>query len=141
MEHIMSKQWTIEDVIYIAGYFDGEGCITIHNHCSICVQLTNTYLPTLKWIQQLFDGCIYNHSSHKKGYKYSYKWQTAGFNAFYFLSAISIYLKEKKQQADLAIQFYDTCDSVKYHNGVPDNLKQLRHDIELKLQQLKKVEY
>lgn len=94
---------------WLAGFFDGEGCIGLHKGGSRSTAnyhpratITNTDLPTLKAIQVQYGGTI--HEATKKG---STKpcWILAWSNqkALAFLRLISPHLIVKKSQAEVLL--------------------------------------
>lgn len=96
------------DLAYIAGLFDGEGCIHWakvrgyrYPHASI--QMTTTGGLTL--VVDLFGGQLSKHQD-RRGHKDTYRWTAANRKALSFLKAIRPWLKEKAEQADKVFQFY-----------------------------------
>lgn len=99
-------------IAYIAGFFDGEGCIRIkeankgENSFYIIAHLTNSYRPTLDQVQELFGGAI--RKQEKTPNKTIYNWCASSSEAMDFLKVIHPFLREKQKQAELAIVFHDT---------------------------------
>lgn len=116
---------TIEDLNYIAGFFDGEGNINIYkvdtkNNTTVqrritpkfelTVSLYNTDKDVMDWLYSIFGGYFqirnrYNNKNHKKIWKESYCVRLSSNKAIEFLEIIHPYLKVKKQQAEIAIKF------------------------------------
>lgn len=93
---------------YIAGFFDGEGCITIHSrNYQLRLLIGNTYINVLKNIQDTCGGRIYRNEK-KKYKKLSYVWETSSNNAISFLESILPYLIVKKEEALIALDFERT---------------------------------
>jgi len=110
---------TNEQKSYIAGFFDGEGCISFHivgknkkyrggrGHCySVVCNLTNNHIDALIHIQNLVGGKIYkkfkSKPAHSDGYILSF---TSRESARDFLVTIKDYLIIKKKQADIAVEY------------------------------------
>lgn len=103
-------------IAYIAGFFDGEGCIRIKqanqrgNSYYVIAHLTNTYLPVLQQVQDLFGGPIRKQEEGRN--KAIYNWQLTSSEAVDFLKTITPFLQEKSTQALLAIKFHDQKDKL-----------------------------
>jgi hypothetical protein len=105
---------------YIAGYFDGEGCIGIYRNrgskdsryksgfktpCWIrSVSIVNTHLPTLIKLRDMFGGGFRRIVKDEK-YKPCYQWTLGAKHEIgNFLNFIYPSLQEKKPQAKLMIE-------------------------------------
>src|SRR3990170_1072595 len=98
---------------YIAGFFDGEGSITIAIQKSspngaVIVQISNTNKPVLEWIQSKFGGSIHIKTRENERQQNSWKLDICSLMANRFLKTIQPYLKLKTPQAQLAIEFQKT---------------------------------
>lgn len=99
-------------IAYIAGFFDGEGCIRIKeankgkDSFYVIAHLTNSYKPILEEAQELFGGAL--RRQEKGVNKTIYNWCVSSSEAVDFLQVISPFLKEKLPQAKLAITFHAT---------------------------------
>jgi len=100
---------------YIAGFFDGEGCIVIYKnkrtkginfYHNLFVTATQQDIKPLKKIKQIFGGQVrlINRKNTKSNY---FTWQASGKIALTFLKKISPYLIIKKEQALLGIKFQE----------------------------------
>ena len=97
----MTEESTITDLAYIAGLFDGEGCITIGQNLRASV--SNTKKPCLEFVQAIFGGSLYE--KNRLGRVALYDLYFSGYDAVRMLNAILPYLIVKHQQAELAILF------------------------------------
>lgn len=94
-----------DELAYIAGLFDGEGCVTFarcrkwHYVTSL---VTNTDRDILEYLQGLFGGNISRLSLRKPGWKQGWSWRLTGSEAVEFLAAIQPWLKIKDRQATVA---------------------------------------
>lgn len=132
------------DLAYIAGFFDGEGSIVIIKSKSgnfspeyaYGVSIGQKDGQTLDWIKEKFGGNVYlvKHDG-------SFYWALGYTKAIVFLKMIQPYLKYKKPQADLAIEFYESIQKFKLKN-VHKRLSEVeisrREEIWKKMRQLKK---
>jgi len=109
-----------EDLAYAAGFFDGEGCINITRfrwHCTetkrpgvyykLRVMVTNTDLPVLEWCQRLWGGAILERKV-KGNRRRSWSWDLYETDSARFLKDVLPYLKLKRPQADLALEYTRT---------------------------------
>ena len=98
----MARQY---DVIWAAGFFDGEGCISIQRqvrpggvyfYLGVSVY-QNDFRPLLEF-SELFGGAIYPE-------KNAQKWRASGRDAAEALNMMLPYMRVKKEQALVAIDF------------------------------------
>lgn len=101
---------------YIAGFFDGEGCVymqayykkgkyEIHPRCTMQISITQKNVIVLQEIQKIYGGTISD-----KGNCMVLRF-TGKDKMYKFLSAISPYVIEKKKDVMLALQFIETMRS------------------------------
>jgi hypothetical protein len=102
---------------YAAGYFDGEGTISIHRRrgkyekATFVLQLNvgSTDPEPLYWLYENFGGRVRGPLRRpKENHKPIYFWQTATSSAESFLKEIYPYLIVKKKQADVALKLRAT---------------------------------
>ena len=106
------------DLIYMAGFFDGEGCVVISkvnlknpNYKSpryvLEVSAYNCDKPVMDWITTTFGGSsrLRVRPREKWYWKTSYGWKITSNKAVPFLEAILPHLKVKNRQAELGIRF------------------------------------
>lgn len=105
------------DLAYLAGLFDGEGCVHIrHNKRNDCpkgvqyqlmirVAMASEHLCRL--YQMSFGGRVYQCKKYKSYHKQLWQWVCSSRQAGDFLKAISPYLILKKSEAILGIKFQD----------------------------------
>ncbi len=96
------------DLAYIAGLFDGEGSICIERNgrrfwIYVGVIMTDEYI--IRWLQFVFGGSIYHYAPRGISKKDQWRWRTVGPQAIPVLKALMPYLRLKKAQAELAIEF------------------------------------
>lgn len=106
------------DLAYIAGYFDGEGCVSVWKRrpAYTCIsprhilniQISSTDKSGLDWINSRFKGkMLYAHNRTKSNSADSWKWLVSAKRAADILRLILPYLKLKRREAELAIQLQD----------------------------------
>jgi hypothetical protein len=100
---------------YLAGFFDGEGCISItkgKNHLGnvqyglrVIVSNTNDYV--LQMYKFSFGGRIQKRKYKKPEWRDCFAWELSSTRAYDFLKCVYPYLILKKAQADLAFDFQE----------------------------------
>lgn len=127
------------DLAYIAGLVDGEGHISVlfanSGNYFLHVGITNTNLNVLKWIESILPtGIIYKkqkYAERKQGYEL--RWAKSLVSKE-FLTLILPYLKIKREQAELAIEFCDIMLNKKQYRldeNSKENLAELKFGISL----------
>jgi LAGLIDADG endonuclease len=104
-----------QDAAYIAGFFDGEGCINvIHSNRAngkgsfrLVLYFTNTHLPVLTWLREVIGTGSINPKWRKKPTHKS-AWELkicARRNCRILLEAILPYSKIKRDRIELGLEF------------------------------------
>lgn len=102
------------DLAYAAGIIDGEGCITIQKkknktdirpHASLLVAVASTDEWLCNWLKFAFGGSACQGNTKTKAGNTVWYWQITTRQAGEFLQLILPYLKMKRPQAELALQF------------------------------------
>lgn len=98
--------WQYSDA-WCAGFFDGEGCISIHRRdrgCSIAfqivVQVSQNDRRPLDAIAFRFGGTV---TPSQNGYDRCHRWRTSFHKAEVFIRAIRPHLLVKAAEADIAL--------------------------------------
>ena len=115
------------DLAYFAGFFDGEGCIIIGTkNCTWNKNHLKTYYLTVSagstnhWILELlrfqFEGKVYLRKPQELSRKPFWQWNVQNRQALRFLKTIAPYLKLKKAEADIAIQWQEKRHMGKHYN-------------------------
>ena len=91
---------------YCGGFFDGEGCVSIHRRKSGGIQIVISAYQTLEAPLQLFKrrfgGKIIANKKRPRR-KQSWTWYAYGKDAFYSLSRMLPWLIVKRKKAKLAL--------------------------------------
>lgn len=97
-------------IAYIAGFFDGEGCIRIkkanqkgHSYY-LWVAITNSNKQILEEVMELFGGKV--RLAERSVNKRIYHYLITASEAYDFLMILTPFLKEKKAQAQFAMTFH-----------------------------------
>ncbi len=105
------------DWAYAAGLLDGEGCILIAKqrqgvkqffYYKVSIRITqNEYgMCILQWLKDTFGGCLCVCNKQSPKYKIpTYNWFISNSTSRPFLEGIHPYLKLKRAQAELALEF------------------------------------
>lgn len=98
---------------YIAGFFDGEGCVATsvgrNGVGKIQVILTSTDEHILKLVKSKYGGGIYKKIKYKEHHSDAFSWQSSKCRSF--LEDIFPFLILKRKQVRLALEFLDTIDN------------------------------
>ena len=125
----MPKQ---KEIIYLAGFFDGDGCITTSPKTNFRLTISNTNKEVLEIIKKKFKGNV-NNSFLPKNRKHniSWKWVIAKrTDVLRILKLIYPYLIIKKREAKLIINYlskYPKNENKKYPI-IKDKLRMLKRD-------------
>lgn len=90
---------------YLAGYFDGEGCIRFEK--SPAISVTSIYPYTLHVFRECFGGSVKGMpgTEHRKP---AFRWRAYGENAVEALELLHPHLREKRVQALLCLEIRKT---------------------------------
>jgi hypothetical protein len=132
---------------YLAGFFDGEGCIAIvkgKNHLgnvqySLRVIVSNTNEYVLHLYKLSFGGSIQKRKYEKPEWRDCYAWALSSTRAYDFLKCVYPYLILKKAQADLAFEFQE--NQSKYDGSnlrLSDKELSMRDEQRILMQELKR---
>ena len=126
---------------YIAGYFDGEGCIQIEQDGSLCCRIKSAYKPVLTELQSQFGGSLHPEIRTNTHHKQLWLWRIKCNEAERFLRDIESLLREKDEQARVAIAYQDTRNrtrGIHSTNEKQDEQQELVARTRQKLTELKK---
>ena len=122
------------ELSYIAGLVDGEGSISIskptnsNNSFTLEVTVTNKDKQVISWLKESFGGGIRVKYKPEEKFYWSdcYGWKISAQKGLVFLKKILPFLRIKKRQAELAIEFQE---SIRYMSGklVPTNTLNVRY--------------
>jgi hypothetical protein len=114
-----SKKLSEMELAYIAGFFDGEGSLTIHTNCrksprglvpnhTLQVSLANTNPEIVRWLHSVFGGQYLTRHDRRPGNRPVAQWIIRAAKALPFLEAIRPFVRMKTAQIDIAIAFQKT---------------------------------
>jgi len=121
---------TEDDLMYAAGFLDGEGCFSINDH-KISVSSENTYKPVIDWLYDIFGGSVNIGTKAKNKWRNTYRWQVCGDNALEVCQILAPILKEKNKQALLLISFQQLQHFTKRGIKVPREIIEERDRLQL----------
>ncbi len=84
---------------WAAGFFDGEGCITLTDRQTLTVRVSQKDIRPLHKLVSIFGGKIYRSGD------FAHQWTMKGLNAVSALRAMAPHLFLKHQQADVALEW------------------------------------
>ena len=88
---------------YLAGFFDGEGCVTVGNNGSLVLGIVNTHLPILNMFKSVFGGSV--ASRKQRVNKAQFVWRVYGQTAVDAATLLAPLTIEKKEQLVVAIDW------------------------------------
>lgn len=116
---------TKEQTVYIAGFIDGEGTISMqwinNRYCTgPFVQVANTHKGVIDWISEVTEigHKAYAYDRHPEKQKKAYLLQYRGTKAIELLEQIEPYLIVKKEQAKVLMDMWRWEQTI---NKNPDN--------------------
>lgn len=150
------KKLSETEKAYLAGLFDGDGCIVIRKQKQyaypgriqhvMCAILTMSDKPILEfWVNKFGIGSVAKLKD-KRARRSVYQWRLSAKNADSMLRIIYPYLMVKKDQADLAFKFRETIgassNKSKYKSKeLWQHTLDIREELMLELRELKKTDY
>lgn len=96
---------------YCAGVIDSDGCIGMYkrpnqNGYRIRVSAAQVKQPAIKLLHELFDGAMFIKNRPSKNWRNLYWWEVTSRDAEKCLRKLLPYLRVKKPQAELCLQYY-----------------------------------
>ena len=110
----------VTDLIYAAGFLDGEGCFCADNDGRIGIVCENTYKPVIDWLQAKFGGYVSVINTSNPKWRTTYRWSINGKEAYHLCQYIVPFLKEKMEQCGLLIAYYQLSKFTKRGVKVPE---------------------
>ena len=108
-----------EKAIYLAGHFDGEGCVMLRPNGKSykpVISVSNAYLPVLEMYRLYFGGVVSRSSGGVN--KEIFVWNLYGYHAVIrFLKSVQPFSLEKKDQIDALLVFAEM--RIKVSHGHP----------------------
>lgn len=139
----------LHQIAYFAGFFDGEGCVSIlelkakHNkqvvpRFSLRLSLPQNDRGILMLLAQMFGGYVTGHQKEHG----SFRWSISDNKAAGFLRKTLQFLRVKRDQALVGIDFSDhkAESSVDHRNGDCRSILSVRKGYKTKLQELKRLQ-
>lgn len=116
-----------KQLAYYAGYFDGEGCVSVVGR-SLCARVANTYLPALEDMRAQFGGAIHSRGADLRR-RPQHTLTLYGAHAEDLLNALLPHLREKQPQAYIALQWRRSKDGPEREamRVALSNLKRVSH--------------
>lgn len=97
---------------YVAGFFDGEGCLTIARNGSVTFSIVNTSKSVLTFVKETLGLGVVQDRANKVN-KRQYIFRAYGDNCMKAVELLLPYLVEKKPQAVLLRHYREHCKSVR----------------------------
>ncbi len=106
------------ELAYMAGIFDGEGCVQIvkrtdrngQHSLRVSLEMANEYIPSL--LKFHFGGSVHKRDLQSRGWQTQWHWVAVSNRAKLFIEAILPYLKLKRNEAELGLKFQSSMHTV-----------------------------
>lgn len=102
-------------ISYLAGFFDGEGCVTIGGNGSIQLRVINTSKKVLDQFPIYFGGSVLPRKQRVN--KPQYHWSVYGEDAIKVAVILSEHCIDKKNQLLTLIEWWDCRDGLSFKEG------------------------
>ncbi len=147
-----NKTYNLQDLAWLAGIMDGEGCIHIRKNkvtatskhkttnYSLIIKIGITHKPTIDRIQKIFNFGHINISSINR-IKRIFNWNCMSYDAEHALLFLYPFLITKKKEAKLALKFMRLGSYRKGQKKTPISVINKKEGFYLKLRNLKKYSY
>jgi hypothetical protein len=100
--------WKDTEVAWLAGLFDGEGCVWSRwpKRANVIVEIKMTHRPTLERVNEIFPGRLVlgNLSRGALGKRDQWRWSLDTNGARDFLTLVLPYLVTKREEARIALE-------------------------------------
>lgn len=97
---------------YVAGFVDGEGCLTISSNGSVVLSIVNTSSKVLHFVKETLGLGVVQDRAQKTN-KRQYVFRAYGENCMMALELLLPYLIEKKPQAVLMRHYREHCKPIR----------------------------
>lgn len=133
-----------EKLAYLAGFFDGEGCISItynikrRNYC-LSISIANVKPNVLLDFHHIFGGNLHYSVTKQKNRRNSWRWEINGKSGGDFLTTLFPYLVLKKEEARLALEFriHLRSKSLGRGRGLSKEEREIRESYRKRIRELK----
>ena len=113
------------EIAYLAGYTDGEGCICVADGSTIMVSVETCYPKIVHRYYQLFGGHFSRYDREEKNSRPSFRWRAYAETAYLAIRTLLPFLREKKRQAELCLKYYNTKD-LKKRTAIDNKIRELK---------------
>lgn len=125
-----------ERLIKMAGFFDGEGSISLTKHwrrkyqqIHLNIRVSNTFPELLKWFLVYFGGRLNRRAPSHLGKRSLYTWACPHSNRENFLKKVGSFLESRPERVEVAKQFLKTGSREVRPKGYPPKLKKEREEL------------
>lgn len=101
-----------EELAYVAGFVDGEGCFSIGKNGSVSLGIVNTSRCTLEFVLKVLGAGVIQDRKQKVN-KRQYIFRSYGENCMDAVHLLLPYLIEKRDQALLLIEYRNIPGSIR----------------------------
>lgn len=110
----------LTDLMYLAGFVDGEGCFRYRG--SPVIEVSNTYPYVLVTLQSLFGGTVRQKRKNNPTSRTLYEWYCSGDTARQAMTILLPLLREKKPQVEILLEMGRYPKRSEYHRKLREKL-------------------
>lgn len=137
---------------YIAGLIDADGHISMRRNnlgtpwanTAAFMGIVNKDLPTLQWVQSVFGGFVRKRSMDRKSpharmWSQTWDWIPDAAGIEFALESVLPYLRIKKRQAEIALEFLKTRQDRKLQYRLTPEVKARREELYMEIKSLNRT--
>lgn len=130
-------KWDTNDLDYLAGFLDGEGCFSVGQNWKIAVSCSNADPRPISLLKDMFGGSTRIAKGRKPNHRHMHTWQIVSKKAAKVCQVLAPRLKIKAEQALLLMAIDQTMG--RYGNPLSQEIKDERNRLALLTKELKYV--
>ncbi len=100
----------MSQLAYLAGFFDGEGCVSITKNGSVDLRIVNTNKSVLEEFKDRFGGSV--TSRKQRTNKNQYVWCIYGIEAVVASQLLFTHSRDKAEQLIAVIEYFDKRNTI-----------------------------
>lgn len=135
-------KWTETELAYLAGIIDGEGCLCIqrpgNKTHTLRMFVMNTFKPLIDYLYKTYGGFQYSRKKENNTWKIRHEWFVDTKILDDLLPRLLPYLINKKEHAEICIEFRKTFPKIRGYRTIPPDLIAIREACHRRIKVLNK---
>lgn len=132
---------------YVAGLFEGEGCIQVHRaghkkkhpSYSLCAVIQMCDIEPLRLLQWFWRGRLYEIAPKEADWRLINRWVVSGREAAAFLAAIQPYLQTQRMEAKVELALAFQAQKRRMGRGVTETYRERQAEFAVAIRKLNQV--